>query len=287
MPSSDAGTSVPDNSDTMSTSSTVSEMPNVPIPPKEIQHLAPVSPEHPTIATLPPLLGQVQDPAAQTPNLIVSDTIARMLASVESRISTGTILPPSLQALVQAARRLHVVLAKQESRLAHTMVLSTLQRKMGVPPAAAACGIVVLCCIYLQDLMRKQPHWVSTCIGVLYPIWCSIRAIENPREDDDERWLTYWSVYGLLTMLDHRAGWIQKRLKTYHVPKIVLLIWLARYNGSLTVYRHILRPLMHETRKTMLERGWITTTATTTTSEKPTTNGSDDYAPNVPYVIQS
>ncbi|KAH9254289.1 hypothetical protein BASA81_007679 [Batrachochytrium salamandrivorans] len=120
MPSSDAGTSVPDNSDTMSTSSTVSEcLMSLSHPKRSSTWL--LSPEHPTIATLPPLLGQVQDPAAQTPNLIVSDTIARMLASVESRISTGTILPPSLQALVQAARRLHVVLAKQESRLAHTI----------------------------------------------------------------------------------------------------------------------------------------------------------------------
>ena len=45
--------------------------------------------------------------------------------------------------------------------------------------------------ISLGSLARRKPLFLSHLLGVGYPIYRSILAIERPRVNDDERWLTY------------------------------------------------------------------------------------------------
>ena len=45
-------------------------------------------------------------------------------------------------------------------------------------------------------------------IGVGYPTFKSIIALESPSTDDDKQWLTYWCVYGLLAVLDEYSAFI-------------------------------------------------------------------------------
>lgn len=45
-------------------------------------------------------------------------------------------------------------------------------------------------------------------IGVGYPLFKSIIALESPSKDDDKQWLTYWIVYGFLAVLDEFSAFI-------------------------------------------------------------------------------
>ncbi|RKO85132.1 TB2/DP1/HVA22-related protein, partial [Blyttiomyces helicus] len=85
---------------------------------------------------------------------------------------------------------------------------------------------------------------LSNLIGVAFPAYASIRAVERPRPDDDERWLTYWSVFGLFSLLDSGASKILSYVHVYFLPKIAILYWLQRGDGALVVYRKALRPAL-------------------------------------------
>ena len=39
-------------------------------------------------------------------------------------------------------------------------------------------------------------------IGVLYPIFKSIEAIESENKEDDAQWLTYWMVFSLINVIE-------------------------------------------------------------------------------------
>ena len=73
-----------------------------------------------------------------------------------------------------------------------------------------------------------MPH--SAAVGVLYPAYASIKAVEilNTRGEPSEagRWLTYWAVYGSLSaverLLDKALPW----LPYYTTIKLALLLWL-------------------------------------------------------------
>ncbi|KAI8916362.1 TB2/DP1, HVA22 family-domain-containing protein, partial [Gorgonomyces haynaldii] len=91
--------------------------------------------------------------------------------------------------------------------------------------------------------LKNHPLLTSQTIGVLYPAYRTIVAIERPREDDDERWMTYWSVFGFFCLLDHLADKIKRITRVYYLPKIALLLWLMN-KGSLYTYRKLLRPML-------------------------------------------
>jgi hypothetical protein len=40
-------------------------------------------------------------------------------------------------------------------------------------------------------------------IGFLYPAYRSIKALESPNKDDDTKWLTYWVVFALFSVIEY------------------------------------------------------------------------------------
>ncbi|KAJ3154881.1 Receptor expression-enhancing protein 6 [Geranomyces michiganensis] len=123
-------------------------------------------------------------------------------------------------------------------------VLIAIWKKAGIQPsvAVAIAGLVVAAT--LRRMLKRQPLLLSNLVGVLYPAYQSIKAVERPESDDDERWLTYWSIYGLFTLLDSIHHRVMQYFKFYYVPKMLILYWLFARNGSLAVYRQVLRPFL-------------------------------------------
>ncbi|KAI8852443.1 TB2/DP1/HVA22-related protein [Chytridium lagenaria] len=85
---------------------------------------------------------------------------------------------------------------------------------------------------------------VANLFGIIYPGYASLRAIERPKPDDDERWLTYWSVFGFYSILDQFSERILRYFPLYFTSKVVVLYWLFSRQGALTVYRSAVRPLL-------------------------------------------
>lgn len=49
-------------------------------------------------------------------------------------------------------------------------------------------------------------------IGFAYPAYCSVKALESAKKDDDTQWLVYWVVFALFSVLeffsDILCGWV-------------------------------------------------------------------------------
>lgn len=67
--------------------------------------------------------------------------------------------------------------------------------------------------------------FITNFIGFVYPLFCSVKAIESKETDDDTQWLTYWVVYALFNLLDSFATYILYWIPFFYPLKLVFLLW--------------------------------------------------------------
>ena len=82
-------------------------------------------------------------------------------------------------------------------------------------------------------------------IGVLYPCWCSILALETTETyEDDKKWLTYWMIFNFFNMIDYSFKWITQCIPFFLLFRLFILIWLQSptSEGALHVYKKIVKP---------------------------------------------
>lgn len=66
---------------------------------------------------------------------------------------------------------------------------------------------------------------VCNAVGFIYPAYVSIHAIESHNKEDDTKWLTYWVVFAVFSVIEFFAdiivGWFP-------------LYWLAKVNHKIS-----------------------------------------------------
>mmetsp|Transcript_138 Transcript_138/g.505 ORF Transcript_138/g.505 Transcript_138/m.505 type:complete len:168 (-) Transcript_138:99-602(-) len=84
-----------------------------------------------------------------------------------------------------------------------------------------------------------------TVVGTVYPVFESLKAVENDKADESHvQWLTYWSVYGTLQLVE---GWSDTFLgwfPFYYHAKLAFLVWLMlpKTQGAKLLYKNYGRP---------------------------------------------
>ncbi|KAF8784769.1 receptor expression-enhancing protein 5-like [Argiope bruennichi] len=84
------------------------------------------------------------------------------------------------------------------------------------------------------------------CIGILYPAYCSLVALQTPSKKDDTLWLIYWVVFASFNILEALTDVILSWFPFYSTLKLVFLTWCSApftYNGAYYVYKIFLEPL--------------------------------------------
>jgi receptor expression-enhancing protein 5/6 len=64
-------------------------------------------------------------------------------------------------------------------------------------------------------------------IGFLYPAYRSMKALESPNKDDDTKWLTYWVVFALFSIIEYFSN-----IFIYWFP----FYWLFKVNFQHAAY---------------------------------------------------
>jgi hypothetical protein len=116
-------------------------------------------------------------------------------------------------------------------------VLGFLKQRTRSPPLVSLLvGLLTFFAVF-----KKHPLLASY-TSILYPIWWSIKGVERPRINDDERLLTFWSVNGIFHFFDYFVHHRRKaKTQIYFTLRILFNLWLQR-DGSLFVYRKVIRP---------------------------------------------
>lgn len=65
---------------------------------------------------------------------------------------------------------------------------------------------------------------VCNIIGFLYPAYCSMKALETHNKDDDTKWLTYWVVFAVFTIVEFFADYIVCWFPVYWLFKVCFYI---------------------------------------------------------------
>ncbi|XP_028398510.1 receptor expression-enhancing protein 5-like [Dendronephthya gigantea] len=86
-------------------------------------------------------------------------------------------------------------------------------------------------------------------LGMIYPIYASIKASEKCCNQQREHWLRYWIVYSIINVLEIALEMFLVWLPMYYLLKFIFLAWCMApitANGSHVMYASIIRPLFHE-----------------------------------------
>ena len=104
-----------------------------------------------------------------------------------------------------------------------------------------AAAVAVLLFVVL-GFFDKQ---LTTLVGVVYPAFWSLKAIESSEAGDDKQWLTYWAVFAVFQLLDMFSGFILSFIPFYFFLKLGFLIWCFMPNtrGATVIYDMFLREL--------------------------------------------
>ncbi|KAL3646468.1 HVA22-like protein c [Castilleja foliolosa] len=81
-------------------------------------------------------------------------------------------------------------------------------------------------------------------VSLVFPLYCSIKAIETKSLADDQQWLTYWVLYSLITLFELTFSKVLEWFPIWSYVKLVGVCWLVLpyFNGAAYVYQHFIRP---------------------------------------------
>lgn len=143
-----------------------------------------------------------------------------------SATETGNLILLNLAKLERSLPALKPVVEQLQSLVIKAEALSPRDRILSV-----------LGFLFMAGLMKKNHVLGTQMLVASGAIWSSLKALVNPQSDDYERWLFFWSVFGVSSLGD----WFLRN-KLYHYAKVIFFFWLSR-DGSLYIYQRLLNRL--------------------------------------------
>ena len=101
--------------------------------------------------------------------------------------------------------------------------MNLIQEKTGIK------GIFVILGLFLSVLFvyfNIFDSIITNLVGTLYPLFWTIKSLEQNQIEEQKKWLIYWVVFGFFIIVDMSSIIIAKLIPFYLVVKILFLMWL-------------------------------------------------------------
>lgn len=124
--------------------------------------------------------------------------------------------------------------------------LVDVSKKAGVESGVLLAGVLLVSSLLI--LIFFGGTILTVIFTVLYPSIQSIKAIESKGEDDDKEWLTYWTIFGLASLMDDFGGFLLSFIPFYYYLRLAFFVYLMapQTKGALTIYRFIVGPILKQ-----------------------------------------
>lgn len=119
-----------------------------------------------------------------------------------------------------------------------------IEKTTGVKRIYVAQGLLGFVAIYM--IFGYFAELVCNIVGFIYPAYASVKALESPNKEDDTKWLTYWVVFALFSVVEFFSDIIFSWFPFYWLVKVVFLIWCflpIQTNGSNYIYSRVILPI--------------------------------------------
>ncbi|KAI1311869.1 ER membrane protein DP1/Yop1 [Mortierella claussenii] len=134
--------------------------------------------------------------------------------------------------------------AQLDKQLEQYPQLKQFEAATGLPKTYVVLGAGSF--VFLMIFFNFAGKLLSNLLGWVYPAYRSFKALETPQKEDDKQWLTYWTVYGFVSILESFTDVLLYWFPFYFFLKTVFLLWLMipSFNGAATIYTRVLRPFL-------------------------------------------
>lgn len=131
-----------------------------------------------------------------------------------------------------------------ESKLRQIPICKMAYEKTKVPVTYLILVVFVIFVIgfYIFSGMKA----ITTMVGVIYPTYCTLKAIKSEDKEDDTLWLCYWVIYGILSLIESITDVLFFWVPFYQFIKIILYLFLfsPTFQGAKTLYDKFLSPVV-------------------------------------------
>ena len=90
-------------------------------------------------------------------------------------------------------------------------------------------------------------------LSVVYPGLESFRAIETKVKTDDKKWLTYWMIFGFLTVSEKFLPFVFWVIPYWYWLKPLFFVWLIKFNGAEFLYERVMKEQLIKYKPLILE----------------------------------
>jgi len=91
-------------------------------------------------------------------------------------------------------------------------------------------------------------------LGVLYPSYQSLKAIERPVPFEEKHWFTYWILFAGLILGEHFNPTLFYYIPFYYEWRIIWFIWLQSptTQGAAKIYEYFIRPYILQGERSLI-----------------------------------
>lgn len=146
------------------------------------------------------------------------------------------------------AAQINTYLEKLDKKLheksSFSEVLDMAEKKTGLKRVYIVAGALAFLAVWL--IFGYGAQLLCNSIGFIYPAYASVKAIESTPRDDDTKWLMYWVVFSLFSVVEFFSDILLNWFPLYWLAKCLFLLWCFlpfAGNGTNVIYTRVVRPL--------------------------------------------